>query len=111
MWANAYSFKTLGEFLASARKEQGITQAEMAKTLGFSPVTLSARMTQQDTDNFCMSLAGLQEKMGVMMTELSERISHLENVDIYLPLGDVPSTHILKPEDTQIYPGCAESEV
>lgn len=42
MWTNAYSFKTLGEFLASARKEQGITQAEMAKTLGFSPVTLSA---------------------------------------------------------------------
>lgn len=42
MWTNAYSFKTLGEFLASARKERGITQAEMAKTLGFSPVTLSA---------------------------------------------------------------------
>lgn len=42
MWTNTYSFKTLGEFLASARKEQGITQAEMAKTLGFSPVTLSA---------------------------------------------------------------------
>ncbi len=63
MWANAYSFKTLGEFLASARKEQGITQAEMAKTLGFSPVTLSARMTQQDTDNSCMSLAGFISRL------------------------------------------------
>lgn len=42
MWTNAYSFKTVGEFLASVRKERGITQAEMAKTLGFSPVTLSA---------------------------------------------------------------------
>lgn len=71
---------------------------------------ISARMPQQDTDNFRMSLGGFQEKMGVMMTELSEGISHLENVDIYLPLGDAPSTHILKPEDTQIYPGCAESE-
>lgn len=42
MWTNAYSFKTVGEFLTSVRKERGITQAEMAKTLGFSPVTLSA---------------------------------------------------------------------
>ena len=45
MWTNAYSFEGVGEFLKEARKERGITQAEMAKTLGFSPVTLSALET------------------------------------------------------------------
>ncbi len=45
MWTNAYSFEGIGEFLKEARKEQGITQTEMAKMLGFSPVTLSALET------------------------------------------------------------------
>lgn len=71
---------------------------------------ISARMPQQGTDDFRMSLGGFQEKMCVMMPELSAQISHLENVEAYLPLGDAPSTHILKPEDMQAYPGCAESE-
>ena len=42
MWTNAYSVEDVGEFLKDARKEEGITQAQMAKKLGFSPVTLSA---------------------------------------------------------------------
>ena len=42
MWTNAYSCKAVGEFLRDARKAKGVTQAEMAKTLGFSSVTLSA---------------------------------------------------------------------
>lgn len=45
MWTNAYSFEAIGEFLQDARKEQGISQVEMAKRLGFSPVTLSALET------------------------------------------------------------------
>ena len=45
MWTNAYDFEAVGEFLQDARKQAGITQAEMAKTLGFSPVTLSALET------------------------------------------------------------------
>lgn len=45
MWTNAYSLEDVGEFLQQARKEQGITQKEMAQTLGFSPVTLSALET------------------------------------------------------------------
>lgn len=71
---------------------------------------ISVRMPQQGTDDFRMSLGGFQEKMCVMMPELPETTSHLEKVEAYLPLGDAPSTHILKPEDTQLYPGCAESE-
>lgn len=42
MWTNVYSLESLGEFLQDARKEKGITQKEMADTLGFSSVTLSA---------------------------------------------------------------------
>lgn len=71
---------------------------------------ISARMPQQGTDDFRMSLGGFQEKMCVMMPEFSTQTSHLENVEVYLPLGIAPSTHILKPEDTQVYLGCAESE-
>lgn len=45
MWTNAYSLEDLGAFLQEARKDKGITQKEMADTLGFSPVTLSALET------------------------------------------------------------------
>lgn len=45
MWTNAYSYEDIGEFLREARRERGVTQAEMAKKLGFSPVTLSALET------------------------------------------------------------------
>lgn len=45
MWTNAYSLEDLGAFLQEARKAKGITQKEMADTLGFSPVTLSALET------------------------------------------------------------------
>ncbi len=45
MWTNAFSFEGVGAFLQEARREKGITQAEMAKQLGFSPVTLSALET------------------------------------------------------------------
>lgn len=45
MWTNAYSLEDVGEFLSEARKNKGITQVQMAKKLGFSPVTLSALET------------------------------------------------------------------
>lgn len=45
MYTNAFSFEEVGAFLQEARRERGITQVEMAKILGFSPVTLSALET------------------------------------------------------------------
>lgn len=45
MWTNAYSLEDVGEFLREARKDRGLTQAQMAEKLGFSPVTLSALET------------------------------------------------------------------
>jgi transcriptional regulator with XRE-family HTH domain len=45
MWTNAYGLDMVGEFLQEARKERGITQKQMAETLGFSSVTLSALET------------------------------------------------------------------
>ena len=51
MWTNAYSVEDVGEFLKDARKEKGITQAQMAKKLGFSPVTLSALETVKNVSS------------------------------------------------------------
>ena len=51
MWTNAYSVEDVGEFLKDARKEEGITQAQMAKKLGFSPVTLSALETGKNVSS------------------------------------------------------------
>lgn len=45
MWTNAYSFDDIGQFLRETRRARGITQAQMAKRLGFSAVTLSALET------------------------------------------------------------------
>lgn len=45
MWTNAYSAADVGAFLKETRRERGITQKQMADTLGFSPVTLSALET------------------------------------------------------------------
>ncbi len=45
MWTNAYSYEDIGQFLREARRARGITQAQMAKKLGFSAVTLSALET------------------------------------------------------------------
>lgn len=45
LWTNAYSFDDIGQFLREARRARGITQAQMAKRLGFSAVTLSALET------------------------------------------------------------------
>lgn len=93
-----------------AKSHRGAYELLTLKELATKLSDISARVPQQGTDDFRMSLGGFQEKMCVMMPELSATTSRLENVDAYLPLGDAPSTHILKPEDTQAYPGCAESE-
>lgn len=42
MWTNVYSTEDLGDFLRESRRVQGLTQAQMAKKLGVSTVTLSA---------------------------------------------------------------------
>lgn len=57
-----------------------------------------------------MSIGGFQEKMCVMMPEISHGTAFLDGGEICLPKGDAISTHILKPENTRSYPGCAESE-
>ena len=45
VWTNAYSREDLGMFLQASRRERGISQKEMSRKLGFSPVTLSALET------------------------------------------------------------------
>ncbi len=51
MWTNAYSYEEIGQFLREARRARGITQAEMAKKLGFSAVTLSALETGKNVSS------------------------------------------------------------
>ena len=51
MWTNVYSREGLGEFLQEARREQGISQKQMAKRLGFSTVTLSALETGKNVSS------------------------------------------------------------
>lgn len=41
MWTNSYTLGQMGEFIAEARKERGITQAQFAEQLGVSHTTLS----------------------------------------------------------------------
>ena len=51
MWTNAYSYEDIGQFLREARRARGITQAQMAKKLGFSAVTLSALETGKNVSS------------------------------------------------------------
>lgn len=51
MWTNAYSYEDIGQFLREARRSRGITQAQMAKKLGFSAVTLSALETGKNVSS------------------------------------------------------------
>ncbi len=51
MWINAYSYEDIGQFLREARRARGITQAQMAKKLGFSTVTLSALETGKNVSS------------------------------------------------------------
>ncbi len=41
MWTNSYTLGQIGEFIADARKERGLTQAQFAERLGVSHTTLS----------------------------------------------------------------------
>jgi len=52
------------------------------------------------TDGLRLSLAGVQDKLPVI----------IHNNGIFLPLGDTPSTHILKPEPDR-FPGLAANEI
>ncbi len=51
MWTNAYSYEDIGQFLREVRRARGITQAQMAKKLGFSAVTLSALETGKNVSS------------------------------------------------------------
>ena len=52
MWTNVYSCEDLGEFLQGVRKGRGISQKDMARKLGFSPVTLSALETGKNVSSY-----------------------------------------------------------
>lgn len=57
---------------------------------------------------FRMSLGGFQDKLCVAMSRLGDA-SFIVPDEIAIPIGEAPSSHILKPEPRE-YPGLAESE-
>lgn len=62
--------------------------------------------------SYRMSLGGFQEKLVVALPRLgiTGQTLHAGQMTAFLPEGDAASTHILKPESTQNYPGSAEAE-
>lgn len=91
---------------------QQISAAELAERLS----AISRQTPQPGSSFFRMSLGGFQEKLCVAMpaipknAETVESASHVSANEILLPVGDALSTHILKPENSSVYPGVAESE-
>ena len=65
MWTNAYSYEDIGQFLREVRRARGITQAQMAKTLGFSTVTLSALETGKNVSS--AKVKGYLQMLGYRM--------------------------------------------
>lgn len=62
MWTNVFSCEGVGEFVQAARKEKGLTQAQFAKQLGISTVTLSALETGKNVSSkkieHCLQMLG-----------------------------------------------------
>lgn len=89
-----------------------ISNAELAERLS----TISQQIPQPDSSLFRMSLGGFQEKLCVAMPALPqsaesvEEVAHIRAKEVLLPVGNAPSTHILKPENSSAYRGVAESE-
>lgn len=81
-----------------------------AKELALQLSDISARMPRRGTNAFRMSLGGFQEKLCVALPELSPGAAYVDGSGALSPIGDAASTHILKPENANAYPGCAESE-
>lgn len=84
------------------------------RPIGFDELSVSlsdiaSRQPAPNSESFRMSLGGFQDKMAVAMPRLDEALPFCDFGGILLPLGDAPSTHILKPEPSA-YPGIAESE-
>ncbi len=91
---------------------QQISAGELAERLS----SISQQTAQPDSTLFRMSLGGFQEKLCIAMPSFpeiadpTESTVHVSVKEIFLPVGDASSTHILKPENPSAYPGVAESE-
>lgn len=80
------------------------------------PDELSARLSSirdsaapHSEGAFRISLGGFQDKLCIAMPRIKPDAVRVRVAEAGLPVGDAPSTHILKPESAA-YPGLAESE-
>ena len=101
-----------GDARHCASEYKKVSATELAERLS----SISQQTPRADSSLFRMSLGGFQEKFCVAMpvmpqkTELSGNAVYVNATKVLLPVGDAPSTHILKPENVNAYPGVAESE-
>ena len=77
-------------------RHRELTEPELQQLIAELP----SRPLMVGTDGLRLSLAGAQDKLPVIV----------HNNGICLPLGDIPSTHILKPEPDR-FPGLAANEI
>ncbi|MEA1928859.1 MAG: type II toxin-antitoxin system HipA family toxin [Candidatus Auribacterota bacterium] len=77
-------------------RNRELTEPELGKLIAELP----GRPLMVGMNGLRLSLAGAQDKLPVIV----------RNNGIYLPLGDTPSTHILKPEPDR-FPGLAANEI
>lgn len=96
--AGAVSLLPEGVALADPKnaRHRKLTEPELRQLIAGLP----NRPLMVGTDGLRLSLAGAQDKLPVIV----------HNNGICLPLGDTPSTHILKPE-TDRFPGLATNEI
>ena len=77
-------------------RRRGLTEPELRQLIAELP----SRPLMAGTDGLRLSLAGAQDKLPIIV----------HNNEICLPLGNTPSTHILKPEPDH-FPGLATNEI
>ena len=91
------------------RTHQGSYESISAGDLAARLSSIPSRQPHANSISFRMSLGGYQDKMCVAMPRLDASRRDISPTGVLIPLGDAPSTHILKPEPTS-YPGIALSE-
>lgn len=82
-----------------------ISPADLAQRLS----TIQSRQVHYDEGTYRMSLGGFQDKLCVALPRIGHDGAAVSIDGVMLPVGDAPSTHILKPEPLA-YKDLAESE-
>lgn len=90
-------------------KPKGSYEALERRELAERLANVSTRAVHYEEGTYRLSLGGFQDKLCVAMARLDADEAEVAPEEVFLPVGDAPSTHILKPEP-RAYPGLPASE-